>query len=257
MTTKSVIYEPQGRAGEYSELALNLYTGCPNGCKYCYVPDVLHMPAEEFHRTTRPRLTLADIEESADIYGKPPARQLDMLADKKVDTRNILLCFTCDPYPQGGSSFTRDAIRVLKSRGLRITILTKNPGKALNDCDLLVPGEDKFGVTLTTILSVDSAEWEPWAQMPGERMAALKRAHDLGLETWVSLEPVINPEWTIKLMEMTRGFASHYKVGKMNYHPHAKTINWQKFGWDIKRRMDELGVKYYLKRDLIQEMGIR
>ena len=35
------IYEPKGRAREYGELALNLYSGCRHGCKYCYVPAVL------------------------------------------------------------------------------------------------------------------------------------------------------------------------------------------------------------------------
>ena len=28
------IYEPKGKAREYADLALNIYTGCPNGCEY-------------------------------------------------------------------------------------------------------------------------------------------------------------------------------------------------------------------------------
>ena len=32
----SVIYEPKGKAREYSPLALNLYLECQHGCKYCY-----------------------------------------------------------------------------------------------------------------------------------------------------------------------------------------------------------------------------
>ena len=32
----NVIYEPKGRAREYSELACNLYRGCTHGCRYCY-----------------------------------------------------------------------------------------------------------------------------------------------------------------------------------------------------------------------------
>ena len=30
------IYEPSGRAREYGELAVNIYTGCNHGCSYCY-----------------------------------------------------------------------------------------------------------------------------------------------------------------------------------------------------------------------------
>ena len=31
------IYKPEGKAGEYSEWACNLYNGCSNGCTYCYL----------------------------------------------------------------------------------------------------------------------------------------------------------------------------------------------------------------------------
>lgn len=34
----STIYEPQGRAREYSPLALNFFRDCTHGCIYCYVP---------------------------------------------------------------------------------------------------------------------------------------------------------------------------------------------------------------------------
>lgn len=30
------IYNPSGKAGEYSRWACNFYTGCSNGCDYCY-----------------------------------------------------------------------------------------------------------------------------------------------------------------------------------------------------------------------------
>lgn len=30
------IYNPSGKAGEYSRWACNFYVGCSNGCEYCY-----------------------------------------------------------------------------------------------------------------------------------------------------------------------------------------------------------------------------
>lgn len=30
------IYNPSGKAGEYSDWACNFYTGCSNNCDYCY-----------------------------------------------------------------------------------------------------------------------------------------------------------------------------------------------------------------------------
>lgn len=35
------IYEPSGAAKEYGDLAINIYTGCPHGCFYCFAPSVL------------------------------------------------------------------------------------------------------------------------------------------------------------------------------------------------------------------------
>lgn len=42
MSKIQTIYEPSGKAREYSPLALNLYKGCDHGCNYCYVPDMKH-----------------------------------------------------------------------------------------------------------------------------------------------------------------------------------------------------------------------
>jgi len=34
----SIIYEPRGKAREYSALAANLYKGCSHACAYCFAP---------------------------------------------------------------------------------------------------------------------------------------------------------------------------------------------------------------------------
>ena len=44
----SVIYEPRGKAREYSPLAVNLYFGCGHRCEYCYAPSFLHKTDKEF-----------------------------------------------------------------------------------------------------------------------------------------------------------------------------------------------------------------
>ena len=42
------IYKPKGAAKEYGEYALNIYTGCPHRCFYCFAPRVLHKSKEDF-----------------------------------------------------------------------------------------------------------------------------------------------------------------------------------------------------------------
>ena len=49
------IYAPRGKAKEYSDLAINIYTGCPHRCFYCFAPSVLHRDKEAFHSRVEPR----------------------------------------------------------------------------------------------------------------------------------------------------------------------------------------------------------
>ena len=49
-----VIYEPQGRAGEFAPLAANLYRGCGHGCSYCYVPMVIKTKRDIFSKQPFP-----------------------------------------------------------------------------------------------------------------------------------------------------------------------------------------------------------
>ncbi len=56
----SPIYEPKGAAKEYGDYALNIYTGCPHRCPYCYVPGVLRRDRETFHSVVEPRAGIVE-----------------------------------------------------------------------------------------------------------------------------------------------------------------------------------------------------
>jgi DNA repair photolyase len=128
-------------------------------------------------------------------------------------------------------------------------ILTKGGKRAERDFDLLTPN-DKFGLTLTCLDSSESLKWEAGAALPQERISSLQIAHDMGIFTWVSIEPVINPETSLEIIRQTNEFVDLYKVGKMNYHPIAKTIDWHKFGNEALNLLTSLGKEYYIKDDL-------
>ena len=44
------IYEPKGKAKEYGDYAINIYTGCPHECFYCFAPSVLRKVKDDFHK---------------------------------------------------------------------------------------------------------------------------------------------------------------------------------------------------------------
>ena len=121
------------------------------------------------------------------------------------------------------------------------------------DFDLLRAG-DKYGATLTFLSSKDSDEWEPGATYPGERIAALKEAHERGIFTWASLEPVIDPEQTLDIIRETHEFVDLFKVGRWNHDSRANEINWEKFGKEAIRLLKKYDKQYMIKKDLQKEI---
>ncbi|MHB8276374.1 MAG: radical SAM protein [Candidatus Humimicrobiaceae bacterium] len=231
-----VVYEPAGKAREYSPLALNLYNGCRNGCLYCYVPNVCKKDKSQFH---------SKVEVRQDILKK---LELDCISSIK---EKVLICFTSDPYPEN-SQVTREALKIFNEYNVNFQILTKNPSRASRDFDLYKEG-DCFAVTLTFINEADSLEWEPKADLPYERLEGLQKAKEAGIETWVSLEPVIDPEQSLKLIDLSYEFVDLFKVGKINnYKGLDKTIDWRKFGFEAIEKLKRYNKRYYIKKDLQQ-----
>jgi DNA repair photolyase len=128
-------------------------------------------------------------------------------------------------------------------------ILTKGGQRSERDFDLLT-SRDWFGVTLTNLDNILSLRWEPGAALPEERINSLYKAHKKGVKTWVSLEPVLYPKTTLEIIRKTYKFVDTFKVGTLNYHRHARSIDWHRFAADVKSLLLELDAKYYLKEDL-------
>lgn len=235
-----VIYEPKGRALEYAPLALNLYKGCGHGCVYCYAPKASYNVNDFHNPIPRPNIIQRLAKDAPQAAANAPIG-------------DVLLCFTCDPYQPIDTEYqlTRQAIKILHENNLSVTILTKGGKRAERDFDLLTPSEsDSFAVTLTFLSEQPSLKWEPRAAIPEERIASLKRAHNLGIKTWVSLEPVIDPDETIEIIKQTHAFVDLYKVGKMNYHSIEESIDWSKFLRNVKTVLEARGCEYYIKKDL-------
>ena len=96
----NTIYKPKGAAAEYGDYAVNIYTGCPHRCYYCFAPQVLHRDREAFHFCVEPR---------KDIVSELRRK----LEREQITGKLVHLCFTCDPYPTGCDTAT-----TVKCRGV-------------------------------------------------------------------------------------------------------------------------------------------
>lgn len=237
-----IIYETKGRAREYCELSANLYRGCDHGCTYCYAPLATRRNRDDFIHPTIRKDALSKLEKDA--------KKLANRGEK----RPILLSFTTDPYQHFDEvhQVTRRAIEILHANNLKITILTKGGRRSERDFDLLSlhPDLSEYGTTLVFTDERLREQIEPNAAPTNERIRSLKKAHNLGIFTFVSLEPVWNPEQSLALIKKTHKFVDFYKVGKLNYNPQQSAINWKLFRDDAIAMLSELGKDYYIKKDL-------
>ena len=223
------LYAPKGRAREYGDYAVNIYTGCPHRCYYCFAPQVLHRDREVFHSCVEPRKDIV-----AELR-----RQLER---EQITRKLIHLCFTCDPYPTGyDTTATREVIKVLKEYGNHVQILTKGDGS--RDFDLL-DENDWYGI------SYDGSYGGVY--MPSDRVIVAFYAKQRGIKTWCSFEPVIDADRVLECIENCSDVFDKVKIGKLNYHP--SDIDWAKFGQEAEALCRMLGLDYYIKDSLRKEM---
>lgn len=223
------IYEPKGKAKEYGDYAINIYTGCPHRCFYCFAPGVLHRNKEEFHTHVEPRPGIVQAVK-------------DQIEREQITGKLIHLCFTCDPYPTGyDSTPTREIIKILKESGNHVQILTKGNGS--RDFDLL-DGDDWYGITLD---GSEDAEKDMF------RLMGLADAITEGIKTWISFEPVLNGPAVLRLIKTSADVGvDKIMIGKLNYFP--SDIDWKEFGNEAEKLCQEIGVNYYIKDSLRKEM---
>ena len=234
-----IVYQPRGKAAEYAQLACNYYCFCTHGCRYCYrLPFV---SAQKFHQEGIPK------KDAISCLRKDVAKL-------EGDTPEILLCFVGDPYQpcELGFCLTRQAIQVLIENGLHFTVLTKGGTRAVRDFDLLENYDKaRFGSTIIFWNQEDADYWEPNAASVADRISAIEQAHNRGIPTWVSLEPVIDPVQALKIIQELHPIVDHWKIGKLNHNKKIEQqVNWLQFRDDVAALLNDLGADYYLKNSL-------
>lgn len=179
------------------------------------------MKPKDFHCESHPRKDiLSQIEKDA-----------IRLAD---DPREVLLCFTSDPYQPNERGLTRDVLLIMEKNRMKCQVLTKGGLRAARDFDILLRNGWRFGSTLLLSDQKTADEWEPGAATISSRIDAIKKAHKLGIKTWVSVEPVIEPDQALEIIELLLPYVDFWKIGKINHMKEIESrVNWKKFLNDV------------------------
>lgn len=239
----SIIYEPKGKAREYSPLAANFYEGCDHGCIYCYAPRIRFKTREEY----------LNVNPRTDILKKLETDCKKLSYSK----RQVLFNFMGDPYCKENDShgITGKALKLLLDYKIPVAILTKGGTRALEDLEVIkrFGSHAKIGATLTFDSKDKSLEWEPSAATPQERYEMLETFHNNGVKTWASFEPVIEPEESLKAIKKSLNCVDEYKIGKLNsYKGIDKKIDWTSFLYSVVDILRENNKPFYIKYDLRQ-----
>ena len=237
----NVVYEPRGRAREYSDLACNLYRGCTHGCRYCYAPASMRTTGEKWHSQAEPRKDILRLLEK-------DAQRL------QGDPRSILFCFLCDPYQpiERTERLTRQSLEIIAKHRLNNQVLTKGCADLiLEDMALMKTARTQLGITLCFSEDTTRKDWEPNSSTIDDRLTILKAAHKEGIFTWVSLEPVIDPDQALAVISMAHPYVNFWKVGKLNHmKEYEQIVDWGRFLLDAETLLTKFGAKYYIKNDL-------
>lgn len=144
-------------------------------------------------------------------------KEIPRLKDK---IKSVQLCFTTDPFMHGYPQIEKmsmDAIKRLNRAGIRCFVLTKGIlPEELAKCSK----KNEYGITLISLDEEYRKRIEPGAASYAERLAALRKLHDKGCKTWVSIEPYPTPnliEQDLREILEAVSFVDRIIFGRTNY----------------------------------------
>jgi DNA repair photolyase len=181
---KSLINRVQGMPFDWS---INPYRGCQHACVYCYA------------RATHEYLGLNAAEQFQEvIFAKvnAPAIVRHELAHRSWRGDCVVIGTATDPYQPVEARYriTRGVLQAFRDYRNPLALTTKSP-MVLRDIDILAELAQHVPVSVQmTVTTMDLTLWrqlEPTTSRPVDRIKALARLHERGIETAVFLSPIL------------------------------------------------------------------
>jgi DNA repair photolyase len=236
---------------EYGDYTMNHVAGCAHGCKYpCYAFLMAKRfgKASSYKEWVEPKL----VSNTLEILDK----EIPRLKNK---IKSVQLCFTTDPFMCGFDeikNMSLSAIKKLNDAQIKCTILTKG----LLPYELsLFSKENEYGITLISLNEKYRKTVEPGAAPYIDRLTALRKLHDAGCKTWVSIEPYPTPNLIDQdIYEILKAvlFTNRIIFGRTNYNKEISSYTNHKefYNEQAKIVMDfciEHNIAYHIKKGTI------
>ena len=167
--------------------SLNPYTGCAHRCTFCFVRAFearADRPFDDrYGRSIRIKVNLADVLERE-------------LARKSWQREKVVVGTATDPYQpaEGRYRLTRASLRLLAAARTPVALITRGP-MIIRDLDVLADAARSAGASVTfSIPTLDPDVWrrtEPGTAPPRQRLRALSRLVEAGLDVGVGMAPIL------------------------------------------------------------------
>jgi len=240
------IYQPKGKAGEYSEWACNFYVGCSNGCEYCYCKKgilkyVMGMDKPQLKKCFK------DEQQALEVFEKELKANLS-----ELQKHGLFFSFTTDPMLPETIELTKNAIAKCLENGVPVKTLTKveKIDSWFIDNYFIHAHNDviAFGFTLT-----GHDELEPNASTNQERIEAIKKLYDAGFKTFASIEPIIDFKSSMGMIIQSYHYCDLFKIGLESGKKYDKKELLKFINTILAMKIDS---KIYFKDSLLKATGI-
>jgi len=180
---------------KYSYCTCNFYTGCNNACEYCCCINILRESWKD-----NVRLLYKSKKEALQRFKEQVGENLE-----KLQEYGVFFSLITDPLLKSTKDLTYQAINYCIKHDIPFKILTKRADWGTDEFLKTYPEDKKhlahFGFSLT-----GEDQFETRASSNQQRIDLMKSLYLDGFKTWVSAEPIIDVNSTIKVLQASKDF---------------------------------------------------
>lgn len=242
------IYNPSGKAGEYSYWACNFYVGCSNGCTYCFLKKGRGSKILGGDKPTLKKC-FKDENDAIEVFEKELLKNIE-----DIKKHGIFFSFSTDPCLKETIGLTYKATSICQKNDVPVKILTKREDFT-NDSQYGFGYMQKrnliaFGLSLT-----GHDELELNANQNHCRVRAMKRSCELGFKTFASIEPIIDFESSKRVINESVSFCNLFKIGLESGKKYDISEANCFIDWLVDLQKNNPDTRFYVKESLQKLVG--
>ena len=241
----------------------NIFQGCSHNCSYCYA-----------HGLSKRWGWVKDWTDA-----KPIENALELLENdiksKKSKPGRVMFCSMTDPYQpiEKKLRITRKALKMLLDakrwanmqnlHSFHVMVVTKNK-LVQRDFDIMKKYDNvELGMTVITTDDEKKLKYEPETSSTiMERFETMALAKELGIKTFISLEPWIpwdDHTQPLRIIKMFNPVVDRWIIGRYNYRGGKQKLN-EVYKVELPKvikYLEKNKIDYFLKPDLAEVIGLK